>query len=685
MTALLGLDGAALVGNLPGYLVTFHLVDGNGAVTEQPDRILHSDALDADLTVSLTGDVRGAPATLVFVGLDDDTHQKLAERTAKGGFVRAVARVHLFWRDTNTSVGGYLANLAGVGSLVANVRGIATGPAKDLEQARVAELAVKGVSRRRGSGRYETVVAGTDRIAEAAACRLREPVSAPELGQAAKLLAQAAGGRIDVQLHPVPATNPAPPSDTPAFAIDRGQRVRDGLTLLAHAMELVTGRTGRGMLLVHRSRLHVGVRPIPLGSAKTLSYANGLISVEARPAVEVDGEPDDGTARRDQWLVHLRGRPDLHPGEEVAFGKPPGEGTVQPDTVAALFGQFAAPLVGGGADGPLARGYITGVSHTLNRRSGFQTELTVIELKPGEDGWDRPPGPVGPAALRGHAPDAPDHPDPIVAFRTTLATGVQRQLSALELADVGEVRAHRPAAAGPDSAHRSTLWQGTTPSSDGAPGGATRLPVNRDVPLERQGVPYATPFAWGPYGLVLPRYPGTRVASVYRHGRGEDPVDVGAVWPDGEGPDAEAGDWWLSLPADVPVAQRTTGRPDATATAHHGTASNDLIDAEGRRVIQVGNLRLRVGNALPPAGTRPEPAPDDVVLSVEHTDGTTLLRFSDDGDVTITAKGKLTLSGAQVEIAATGEGVAIAAARGKDVAVTGANVNVKVEQQMKVD
>ncbi|MEK8105538.1 hypothetical protein NKG94_11055 [Micromonospora sp. M12] len=52
---------------------------------------------------------------------------------------------------------------------------------------------------------------------------------------------------------------------------------------------------------------------------------------------------------------------------------------------------------------------------------------------------------------------------------------------------------------------------------------------------------YLTPFAWGGCGLILPRYPGTRVALAYRNGAPDDPVEVGALWPTGHAPVSQPG------------------------------------------------------------------------------------------------------------------------------------------------
>jgi len=188
-------------------------------------------------------------------------------------------------------------------------------------------------------------------------------------------------------------------------------------------------------------------------------------------------------------------------------------------------------------------------------------------------------------------------------------------------------------------------------------------------------VPYLTPFAWGKCGLVVPRYPGTRVVSVYRHGLPDDPVEVGAVWGAGEGPDAQAGDWWLSLPVGFPKNNRAAISDDAVPAQHSGAVANDLIDADGHRVVEVANLRVRIGSGgLKQAGTRPEPAPDDTLLSVEHSDGTTLLTIDSSGAVRVVAKGALSLKGSSISLDA-GNG---------SVSITAKTVDVHVSDQMTV-
>jgi hypothetical protein len=160
-----------------------------------------------------------------------------------------------------------------------------------------------------------------------------------------------------------------------------------------------------------------------------------------------------------------------------------------------------------------------------------------------------------------------------------------------------------------------------------------------------QGIPYATPFAWGKCGLVVPRYPGTRVVVLHRNGQANDPLDVGALWEAGHGPDSQAGDWWLILPVDIPESDRATIANNATPKEHTGKVSQDLIDAEGNRIIEVGELTIRVGkDSLKNAGERPKrpnennPTGTPDCVTIEHTKEGSKIVMKPDGSVEITAK-----------------------------------------------
>ncbi len=177
---------------------------------------------------------------------------------------------------------------------------------------------------------------------------------------------------------------------------------------------------------------------------------------------------------------------------------------------------------------------------------------------------------------------------------------------------------------------------------DGGANQASRLAIQRTNPLRLPGVAYATPFAWGKCGWVLPRYPGTRVMMVHRNGQGSDPVEVGALWESGHGPDSEPGDWWLILPVDIPESQRSNIAENATPEEHTGKVSQDLIDAEGNRIIEVGELTIRVGKeSLKNAGERPNRPKRPSVegsVTIEHTKEGSKIVMKPDGSIEITAK-----------------------------------------------
>ena len=51
--------------------------------------------------------------------------------------------------------------------------------------------------------------------------------------------------------------------------------------------------------------------------------------------------PAAAGARRGQWKVLSRGRPEIKPGHVVTFVPPPGESTIEPGLGKALLGSFA--------------------------------------------------------------------------------------------------------------------------------------------------------------------------------------------------------------------------------------------------------------------------------------------------------------------------------------------------------
>jgi hypothetical protein len=184
------------------------------------------------------------------------------------------------------------------------------------------------------------------------------------------------------------------------------------------------------------------------------------------------------------------------------------------------------------------------------------------------------------------------------------------------------------------------LWRGLV-EYDGRRYGATVLPFDAESKATFDDAPYVSPFAWGAFGLVLPRYPGMRVVVGHRQGDPDDILDLGATWQRGDAPASRPGDYWLGLPAAIAPTDREKLEDTKAPTRPSGKATNDLIDADGNRVIEVGKLTVRVGtNLLTAGGTRPVVATEHV--HIEHQSGAAIL-IDQDGNITIKAAGKLDL------------------------------------------
>jgi hypothetical protein len=174
---------------------------------------------------------------------------------------------------------------------------------------------------------------------------------------------------------------------------------------------------------------------------------------------------------------------------------------------------------------------------------------------------------------------------------------------------------------------------------------------------ELKDKPLASPFAWHSVGLVVPVYEGMRAVLAQNHDVREDAIVGGFLWstdPQMTPPDAQQGDWWLCLPTKV-----SGGKPQ-------GKTANDLVAADGLRVIESPGLLLKIGDGkLTSLGTRPKLGnPDEFVI--DHS-GNTTITVAKNGEVTIeakdspitlkcgstelkVAKGKVSVSGGNVEI-----------------------------------
>ncbi|MBZ4422790.1 hypothetical protein [Myxococcus sp. RHSTA-1-4] len=619
------------VGNEAGWELRL-FTEGVGA----KELSLSSRDYHAEVEATLPGGLEGGSYSMAIEGISP-AHYEQVSAMMRGG-QPVYADLSLSWRDTGSPL-GMLSSLAGltgspgVGSSV---------PGTDAQRP-VAVLRVTRFSRRMGARRYEAVLEGHERVYDALLARLPVLEKGTDSLDAAAKVAKALHKAEKVRIHALPAVRAAAGAP-PQWHSPEGTGV-SALLQLAARLEEESGRYGRGMLLIREGTLHIGPgRPIPLegGPAPVLDFSSGLIQAEVSGTRSTDpqGAPPGGLRAppptRATYQLLLKGRPDLKPGDVVQVSLP-AEDAAEPAGLGALGAVVdvaRAAGVGAPAAAPPVSIYVTGVQHRLSRTAGFTTTVAGVDrIAPGRE-WDTPT-PVRSPVPHGGDPRASPDGRVMSALREVVRGGAREPLG------VGEVRASHVEGRAEPPAQTVSVWKGLAPG-DGLPRQARRLPVDREERPLLAGVPYLTPFAWGRCGLVLPRYPGTRVVLGHHLGREDDPVDLGAVWESGHAPDSRPGDWWLILPADVPPSRRQTLPAGQQPAEPSGLATNDLIDADGNRVIEVGRLTVRIGETLLKGpGTRPESAGDSV--TIQHAEGSRIV-IKQNGDIVIHSEGALSLA-----------------------------------------
>jgi hypothetical protein len=645
------LSGKALIGNDSAWLLAFHKT-----VSQQvsPDPVLEigRDDYYAEVQASLPSGLEGGVYSFVIEGLTDEHYAKIAQ---KGPDAPNVVRLYMFWRDTNSSIGGYLSNLAGLTDLTSAVK------ASDIPDALVADLRIVSVTRKAGTRRYETTVTARERIFESLANnRLAAAVDSLAFPQALQeLLRRTCGFAPDRDFK----TYGTLPTENRSLAA--GKTALDHLRLLGQRLEESTAKYGRGMFLIRDGVLHIGPRPIPVDGdsqpPKKLTLAAGLIETAALDPVPIDPNFDASTGdapTRRQFRLTLKGRPDIKPGDMVEFDSPPED--VSKTTggllgaIGDLLGGPLLPSLGDETFQNPVQLYVSSVEHKLGRTSGFVTTAVGVEITgtTPDDRWDKrtPQSGQQPAPTESSA-------NPEVAAARAVRQMTQSSADSRNFPELAEVRRMTATGSAEPPSQTVKLWRGLAPG-DGGASQARRLAIQRPSPAPIDGVPYVTPYAWGKTGLVLPRYPGTRVLVEHRNGSSDDPVDAGALWESGHGPDSQPGDWWLILPVGVPQDKRSSLTDDQTPQEHTGPVSQDLIDADGNRVIEAGEFVVRVSrNSLKSAGQRPSRASDADSITIEHADGGSKITLKSDGTIQIKgtniefeASGKITLKASEVDV-----------------------------------
>lgn len=642
-----------MIGNAAGWALTFHTE--TGATLAPALKIVCSSDYEARLTATLPAGLAAGSYSITIEGMTDADYALIAQTGA--ATQPTVAQLYLYWIDANASPLGYLANLAGLTDTLSRF------DPSSMASSLVAVMHITKVSRAVGDRRYEATIEGKERVYQNLTQRIAQPVTATKVRDAVTTIGQRTN--IDIQTRGFAADGSMPTSGAAAsgdeqVSLETGPTYSSALSGLATRMEQASGKYGRGLMLIRNGSLYFGVRGFPLeGDSKPLTLGSGLLQTEIIHPVQADpdaapagGAQAQGPASaqaagllpvRRQFQLTLKGRPDLKPGDMAIIDSPPEDLITQPSFVNSLLGgAFAGsilPAMGADSITNPVNLYVNSVTHALGRTKGFVTTVTGVEIADLSQPWDTASG------AGTHAPGRPSgasgaQTDGAASAAAAIRQSVREGAETLRSVDVGEVRGFHVSGATEPPAQTELVWRGLV-ASDGRANQARRLDVRRDTPAPIEGVAYASPFAWGKCGLVLPRYPGVRVMLAHRNGQAEDPVDIGALWTSGHGPSSQAGDYWLILPAEVDQGSRSQVSDTTTPAEYSGKVTNDLIDADGNRVIEVGELTVRVGHdKLGNAGTRPaRPATaDQGSITIQHASGESSIVMKPDGSVTIKAK-----------------------------------------------
>ncbi|MFC3077453.1 hypothetical protein ACFODL_05055 [Phenylobacterium terrae] len=421
-----------------------------------------------------------------------------------------------------------------------------------------------------------------------------------------------------------------------AAIVTARERVIDRLRAFEPALVDAAKAEGLGGYLIDNGRLLFGKDVVEAFKAAPNDLSGGLEVLSIRAS---ERDLGDTSGAEQAFSLQIRGDATVKPGQAIKFlykspkAKSPSTGLGFAD---AAIGMATDPL-GLKADGDPVCLYVRAVRHRQGSKVGFVTEIDGVVC-----GKDSP-----------EIPKKADRSGPQGGGKS--AEGAAGAIhSAIEsrrprTVDVGELRVFRSQAKGGAAGQTGDLLVGLD-ADKGRVQSFRTVDIQRKDPQRASAAPYVTPFAWGPFGLVLPRYPGMRLALLRPEGKPEEALDVGALWWSGKednagaGPaEAQDGDYWLILPVDPNVTSggdEDTGpiAPEALAAAH------DLIDAKGRRTVQVRELTLRVGEwTLKAPGERPGGSAAPGGLRIEGKDGAAFLEIDEDGAIRILTPKSLTL------------------------------------------
>ena len=625
---------------VPGTVPAWALVFREG-VRDTELCVIGSDTYAGSVSASLPVGLTGGSYEIVIEGMTAEDYRKII---AAGTSLDA--SLHLWWKDAPTGVLGGLAKFTGLDNPLS-----ATTP-KPPDGSVVAELRIDRLARRPGPRRMDVVVTGRERVVARLAEHRVEGRCFKERPDANGLqlaIGEVTRDIVSVRGYRLGAAQPTP--DVGNYAAVPAGTALAAMHELSTQVQAALGLYGQEIAVIRDGILHLGkwtedgTSP-RLDVGRPMDDESGLLAIERGADLPRDGRIPPGLfgppPPRRTFAVTALGRPDLKPGDRVSLVLPPEDFAVtEPPSIGATLLTSLPNLPAGvadpDADASVCR--IIEVRHEISREKGFLTTIRAVVLTGADDGWDE----VKPGMAKDARP-ARKTGVPFADSAHGTASTISDVIGDMTARTFGVTRSrpaviHDHAVAPGTPRHTSEVWHADT-APDGRPQAAQRTPITAGAHAELTQVPYVTPFAWGSYGLVLPRYPGTRVVLANVGGSAGDFVDVGALWPPDGGPEARPGDYWLALP--VGIEDREHLRDPDRQKPDDGPATHDLVDGDGTRVIETKRFVLRVTEDLTHVPGRP--VPDDgldagsVLIESRSGDGAARIVLKADGSVSITAK-----------------------------------------------
>jgi hypothetical protein len=613
----------SVVGFDPDYVFVFKK-DVAGVPSDEAAVTISRGDYYASVRVDQTTDFRAGTFDVKIDGLSDADWRRLAGIDSKYLYVE----IKLGWRDSGSGLGAPFKSLATM---------IAGGSTGDRGPQTVMTGRIYEAHRVAAEFTYRAEFNGVDYRFHKLQCT-KPPAAfhAAEGSAVNSYVTQLCAGVVDCKVHPSASEGPlvASPID-----IDPNRSLADALQLLSQSAH-ADGPGNRIPLFVAPDAVHFGNWQAPLrqGTGEfTLNLSTGL--VETRPLADqpssslCDVSPYEHKVTK--YRLTLLGRPDIQLGDKVTIDPPDDDpSTTLASSVLGPLGDMATAFgtaFTGAGPGDANDFRVASVGHTVDESHSFMTQL-VVERQPPQS--DTEPDDATQARER----------DESHRSASLIASAVRRAAS-VALVNVGEVL-RQFVRTGASPIQRVNLQMGLEPTQD-ANAEVRSDPSKNPTPLEAK--PYLTPFAFGSTGLVIPHYPGMRVATVNYAALPQDAMLAGCLWLEDEEPESQLGDWWLSLPVDVASAESVADLNSVTKPSATDKASHDLIDAHGARSIHLRGLRVTIGQSLmPTVGTRPTDPPLDQ-LEIKHDQSSATIKIDSSGNIEISTTGTLTLRANKIE------------------------------------